>query len=65
MKKISATEKEYRRLTTPRAAAIAGILFGLLFAASLMLLRSAIPDGITTDITWTQPAPRKSTLPWV
>ena len=35
-------EKEYRRLTTPRAAAVAGILFALLFAASLILLRSAI-----------------------
>jgi hypothetical protein len=29
---------EYRRLTTPRVAAIAGNLFGLWFAASLALL---------------------------
>ena len=34
----STLEKEYRRLTTPRVAAIAGILFGLWFAASLALL---------------------------
>jgi hypothetical protein len=45
-------EKEYRRLNTPRAAAIAGILYGLLFSASLILLRWAIPEGITTDMTW-------------
>lgn len=45
-------EKEYRRLNTPRAAAIAGILFGALFAASLILMRSAIPEGITADPAW-------------
>lgn len=45
-------EKDIRRLTTPRAAAIAGILFGLLFAISLVLLRISIPDRITTDPTW-------------
>jgi hypothetical protein len=40
--KTSRTEIEYRRLTTPRAAAIAGILFGLLFSASLVLLRRCL-----------------------
>jgi hypothetical protein len=45
-------EWEKRRLTTPRTAAIAGILFGLLFSASLVLMRIAIPGDITTDITW-------------
>ncbi len=54
MKKISVTEKEYRRLSTPRASAIAGILFGLLFGASLVLMRSAIPAVITADSSWTQ-----------
>jgi hypothetical protein len=54
MKKISATEKEYRRLSTPRASAIAGILFALLFGASLVLMRSAIPAVITADSSWTQ-----------
>jgi hypothetical protein len=43
---------EYRRLTTPRAAAIAGILFGLLFSASLVLLRSALPEEFSSDIAW-------------
>jgi len=45
-------EKDYRRLTTPRAAAVAGILFALLFAASLILLRSAIPERLNTDAAW-------------
>jgi hypothetical protein len=43
---------EYRRLTTPRAAAIAGILFGLLFSTSLVLLRIALPEEFTSDTTW-------------
>jgi hypothetical protein len=45
-------ERDYRRLTTPRAAAVAGILFALLFAASLILLRSAIPEGLSADTAW-------------
>jgi hypothetical protein len=52
MKDPSVIEKEYRRLSTPRAAAIAGILFGVLFSISLVLLRGAIPENITTDPTW-------------
>jgi len=45
-------EKDYRRLTTPRAAAVAGILFALLFITSLILLRSAIPERLNTDAAW-------------
>ena len=41
-----------RRLTTPRAAAIAGILFGVLFTTSLILLRSAIPTDPNSGIEW-------------
>jgi hypothetical protein len=44
----------HHRLTTPRSAAIAGILFGLLFGTSLALLRSVIPTGISTDTSWAQ-----------
>jgi hypothetical protein len=47
-------EKDIRRLTTPRAAAIAGILFGLLFGASLVLMRSAIPAAVSADTSWAQ-----------
>jgi hypothetical protein len=46
------TAIEYRRLTTPRAAAIAGIIFGLLFSASLILMRTALPEDVTADTTW-------------
>ena len=45
-------EKDYRRLTTPRAAAVAGILFALLFAASLTLLRVSIPEELNADSGW-------------
>jgi len=54
MMKISGTDIEYRRITTPRAAAIAGILFGLLFGASLALMRSAIPAVVSADTSWAQ-----------
>ncbi len=46
------TEWKKRRLTTPRTAAIAGILFGLLFSTSLVLLRAAIPEEINSDTSW-------------
>jgi len=52
MTKSLGTKIEYRRLSTPRAAAIAGILFGLLFGASLILMRSAIPAMVSTDMSW-------------
>ena len=52
MTKISGTDIDYRRLTTPRAAAIAGILFSLLFTACLVLLRSAIPADPYSGTDW-------------
>jgi hypothetical protein len=45
-------KKEYRRLTTPRAAAVAGILFALLFAASVVLLRISIPERLNANAEW-------------
>ena len=38
-----------RSLTTPRAAAIAGVLFALLYGASLALIRFSIPADPTAD----------------
>jgi hypothetical protein len=38
-----AEEKVGRRLTTPRAAAAAGLLFALLFGTALILIRTALP----------------------
>jgi hypothetical protein len=40
------------RLTTPRSAALAGIIFALLFAASLVFLRLSIPSDLTSEIEW-------------
>jgi len=36
-------EAEFRRLQTPRAAAVAGVVFGVLFATSIVLLHTALP----------------------
>ena len=40
------------RLTTPRSAALAGIAFALLFAASLIFLRLSIPSDLTGETDW-------------
>ena len=47
-------EKQFRRLTTPRAAAVAGILFSLLFSTSLVLLRIAIPEDLSAGMDWVE-----------
>ncbi len=39
-------------LTTPRAAAVAGVLFALLFGAVLLLIRLALPDGAEPGSPW-------------
>jgi len=46
------TSPGLRRLTTPRAAAVAGVLFGLLFGAALILIRSALPEGAQPGSQW-------------
>jgi len=43
-----------RKLKTPRAAAIAGILFALLYGASLALIRISIPADPTVESAWLQ-----------
>ena len=37
---------ERRKLKTPRAAAIAGILFALLYGTSMVLIRLSVPDNL-------------------
>jgi hypothetical protein len=46
---VSLTRK---RLTTPRAAATAGILFALLYGIGLALIRISIPADIAADGAW-------------
>jgi hypothetical protein len=41
-----------RRLNSPRAAALAGVLFAVLFTTALALLRSALPETLAADVTW-------------
>jgi hypothetical protein len=41
-----------RSLRSPSAAAIAGILFALLYGASLVLVRISIPDAESVDNAW-------------
>lgn len=41
-------------MTTPRAAALAGVLFALAFAASIVLLRTALPADPSADPTWVE-----------
>jgi hypothetical protein len=39
-------------LTTPRAAALAGVLSALLFAAVLILIRAKMPEGVGDSTQW-------------
>lgn len=39
-------------LSTPRAAALAGVLFALLFGTALVLLRTALPEGGAPGSQW-------------
>jgi hypothetical protein len=39
-------------LTTPRAAALAGVLFAILFGACIILIRSSLPEGAQPGSQW-------------
>lgn len=41
-----------RQLSTPRAAALAGVVFALLFGASIILVRTRMPEGIEDTGEW-------------
>ncbi|MCH9734138.1 MAG: hypothetical protein K0U78_06235, partial [Actinomycetia bacterium] len=45
-------DRHLHHLTTPRAAAVAGVLFALLFGAVLVLMRTALPDGEQLGSQW-------------
>jgi hypothetical protein len=40
------------QLKTPRAAALAGVLFALLFGATLILIRVKMPEGVGDSTEW-------------
>jgi hypothetical protein len=41
-----------RQLTTPRAAAVAGVIFALLFGAVIILIRTNMPEGAADSSEW-------------
>ena len=43
------------KLATPRAAAVAGVLFALLFGTALVLIRMALPEGAEPGAQWLTP----------
>ncbi len=45
-------DRGLRRLTTPRAAALAGVLFALLFGTALVLMRISLPVGAELGYQW-------------
>jgi hypothetical protein len=45
-------DRQLRGLSTPRAAAVAGVLFALLFGAALVLIRTALPEGAPEGSQW-------------
>ena len=53
---MSAPVTVARALRTPRSAALAGIVFSLLFAASVVLIRSAVPSDPTDEGAWVSDA---------
>src|SRR5271163_1257597 len=40
------------QLTTPRAAALAGVLFALLMGVTLILIRVRMPEGVGNSTAW-------------
>jgi hypothetical protein len=45
-------QQHLRRLSTPRAAALAGVLFALLCGTALVLIRTALPEGAEPGSQW-------------
>jgi hypothetical protein len=50
------TSPGLHRLSTPQAAALAGVLFALLFATALILIRTALPEGAEPGTQWVDDA---------
>jgi hypothetical protein len=51
-----------RAIRTPRAAAVAGIIFSVLFATSVVLLQWALPPGSDDAGTWVDDDARRSAV---
>jgi hypothetical protein len=55
-------QRHLRILSTPRAAAFAGVLFAILFGTALYLIRSALPEGGAPGSQWVDGAADKIKL---
>ena len=47
-------DRHLQRLSTPRAAAFAGVLFALLFGAALVLMRTSLPADAELGSQWVE-----------
>lgn len=43
-----------RRLSTPRAAGLAGVLFAVLFGVAIALIHTALPEGAQPGAQWVE-----------
>ena len=48
------SDKSVQRMKAPRAAAVAGILFAVLFSTSIVLIRINLPTDLAGDVGWAQ-----------
>jgi hypothetical protein len=48
----SPSEPTLHPLTTPRAAALAGVVFAVLFGAVIILIRTKMPEGVRDTAAW-------------
>jgi hypothetical protein len=55
-------QRHLRILSTPRAAAFAGVLFAILFGTALYLIRSALPEGGAPGSQWVDGAAERIKL---
>jgi hypothetical protein len=49
---VADKSRTLHHLTTPRAAALAGVLFAVLFSASIVLIRTSLPEGAQPGSQW-------------
>lgn len=56
------TPSRLHALTTPKAAALAGVLFAVLFAATIILIRSTLPEGAQPGSQWLEAGNHKMRL---
>ncbi|UXA15682.1 hypothetical protein KXD97_31600 (plasmid) [Mycobacterium sp. SMC-8] len=47
-------ERDVRRLSTPRAAGLAGVLFAVLFGVAIALIHTALPEGAQPGAQWVE-----------